>query len=129
MTDRDALSVVQAAVATARSHSGVPALEVLDLVMEGRRGVELDFNDPTQSHRCWTSPGTPFGALLALAFDRVMKPGEWRGLTGSAQGAHQAEVIMGIWRSEVVLPFIRRYELTGAWASAVESAVAASTSS
>ena len=127
MTDRDALSVVQAAIATTRSHAGVPALDVLDLVMEGRRGAALDFTDPIQPHGCWTSPGTPFGALLALAFDRVMRPEEWRGLTGPDQDAQQTAKLLDIWHGEVVLPFVRRYQLTGAWASAAEAVVANST--
>jgi len=127
MTDLDALSVVRSAGAITGSHSGAPARDVLDLVMEGRRGCALDFRDSTQPHGSWTSPPTPFGALLARAFDRVMTAGEWAGLTGPHQDPAHVAGMMDLWNREIVLRFIRRYAIAGAWASAIEASVAQST--
>ena len=126
MTDLDALSVVRSAGAITGSHASAPALDVLDLVMEGRHGVALDFRDSTQPHGSWTSPPTPFGALLARAFDRVMTPAEWTGLTGPHQDPAQVVGLMDVWNRVVVLRFIQRYGISGAWATAIESSVAQS---
>ena len=68
----DALAVVQAAVSLTRSHPHAPALDVLDLVMRGRADQVLDFNDPAAPNGSLAAPNTPFGQLLAAAFDEAI---------------------------------------------------------
>jgi hypothetical protein len=81
MSSRDALAVIQAAVGLNRTHPHAPALDVLDLVMRGRAGQVLDFDDPAAPNGSLAAASAPFGQLLAAAFDDVMTPTEWMALT------------------------------------------------
>jgi hypothetical protein len=88
---------VSTAIALRRSHPAAPVLDVLDLAMEGQHLETLNGDEP------WLAPESAFGQLLALAFDRVMTPAEWRGLIASH------EPIRGVWNHVVVRLFKDRY--------------------
>jgi hypothetical protein len=57
-------------------------MDVLDLVTRGRSDQVLDFGDPAAQNRSLAAPGTPFGQLLAAAFDEAMTAREWAAFTG-----------------------------------------------
>ena len=61
----------RAAVGLHRSHPHAPSLDVLDAVMRDRGGSLADFGQSID-------PCTPFGDILAEAFDRGMSPTDWR---------------------------------------------------
>ena len=113
MADRDAHGIVDAAIALERSHPGVPALEILDLVMEGRHGTSPDFSDPALRWESWAAPANAFGDLLAKAFDRAMTPAEWRGLSDGREGPLFDNALREIWELNVIRPFAVRYRLWG----------------
>ena len=62
--------VASAAVSLRRSHPHVSAADVLDVVMRGRTGSLADFGESIE-------PATPFGFLIAEAFDDGMAPRDW----------------------------------------------------
>jgi hypothetical protein len=68
MADPQALIVVRKALELRRSHPHVPALDVLDLAMQGRQNQPLDFADSTAPGGDHTDPMAPFGQVLGLAF-------------------------------------------------------------
>jgi hypothetical protein len=113
MADRIALDIVNDAIAVARSHIGVPALDILDLVMEGRHGTGPDFGDPALRWESWAAPVNQFGDLLAGAFDRAMTPAEWRGLSDGREGLLFDDALREIWELNVIRPFAVRYRLWG----------------
>ena len=61
----------QVAAALRASHPNVPPVEVLELVLQGRAGRTLEAGAP------WVLPSSPFGQVIAAAFDRGMSPWEW----------------------------------------------------
>lgn len=109
MPNREALAVVQAAVSLSRTHPHAPALDVLDLVMKGRVDQALDFADPASPHGSLAAPSTPFGQLLAAAFDEVMTPNEWAAFTDATADAGLRDGCLEIWRVYVVPWFEARY--------------------
>ena len=106
MPNLDAQAVVQAAVHLNRSHPHAPAIDVLDLVMEGRIDQTLDFAHPAGS---LAEPGSPFGKLLAAAFDEAMTANEWAAFTGPAAEPPLREGCLEIWRTHVLPRFAGRY--------------------
>jgi hypothetical protein len=72
MPDSQALAVVQAAISLTRTHSHAPAIDVLDVVMEGRIDQVIDFGDSASPNASLAAPAMPFGQLLAAAFDEAM---------------------------------------------------------
>jgi len=91
-------AVAKAAVALRQSHPAAPALDVLDIVMQGHCGCLADFGDET-------SPATPFGFLLAECFDRGMEPEDWSLVICAGAG------LRAIWTDEVLPRFAARYAL------------------
>ena len=73
-------NVARAAVGLHRSHSHAPSLDVLDAVMRDRAGSLVDFGSSID-------PCTPFGDILAEAFDRGMSPTDWRLIDAPATSA------------------------------------------
>ena len=63
--------VVVTALALMGSHAHAPALDMLDLVMRGRIGSLSDFSERD------LHPTSPFGQVIAAAFDSGMEPGDW----------------------------------------------------
>lgn len=68
MADHEALAVVRTALELRRTHPSVPAIDVLDLAMQGRTNQPLDFSDPTTPGGDHTDPLAPFGQLLGQVF-------------------------------------------------------------
>ena len=85
--------IARAAVALRRSHPHAPASEVLGLVMRQRAGRLTDLGD--------TGPCTPFGQLLAEAFDRGMTPRDWRVVMHPNTAPAVVAALMGIPSGEV----------------------------
>lgn len=70
MPDPLATAIVNEAVALQKAHPDLPALQVLDLAMRGRRGTAPDFGASSSTgDDNLLDPQGPFGALLAAAFD------------------------------------------------------------
>lgn len=67
MRDIEAL-IVRAALDLRRSHPHAPAIDVLDLAMQGQYHSVLDFGDPATPGGDHTDPLSPFGQLLGQAF-------------------------------------------------------------
>lgn len=97
---------VAAALSLRRTHPPAPPLDILDLCFEGSavRPSELDgaHNDPC----------TPFGQLLAAAFDRGMEPGDWMMFSHPATLPAVRRVLESILVESVVTAFIARYSLS-----------------
>ena len=109
MANPDAKIVVASAVNLTRTHPQAPALDVLDLVMTGRTDQILDFKGPTASNGSLADPGSPFGSLLAAAFDEAMTPNEWAAFTGSNALPALRDACLEIWRTYVMPRFAARF--------------------
>lgn len=87
------------------------ALEVLDQVMEGRAGDDIDFSDGSLTTGDHTDPREAFGQLLAAAFDDIMSPLEWTNLL--AQAVDQLP-LLDYWHETIIgTRFAARYRLWG----------------
>ena len=62
--------VARAAVALHRSHPNVPSMDVFDVCLRQRTGRLADFG----AEVC---PGSPFGLIVAEAFDKGMAAQDW----------------------------------------------------
>ena len=71
MTCSTAQAIVDAAMQLRRTHPNVPALDVLDLVMQAHLCTSPDFDTGHSDH---TDAGMPFGQLLQEAFGRSDDP-------------------------------------------------------
>jgi len=96
--------VARAAVALRRSHPHAPALDVLDIVMKRRSGRLADFGDTIE-------PATPFGDLIAEAFDKGMAPEDWYLVKSPATPPAVLTILMNIWRTDVLPRLASRYSL------------------
>ena len=107
MPDSLARIIVDEALALQRERPELSALALLDLVMRGRHGTSPDFGDVTAPSECLVDPSSPFGALLAAAFDEQVTFTGLRSLaTASAPNAFEA-----FWFERVMRAFARRYHL------------------
>lgn len=108
MPDSLARTIVDEALALQHERPELPALALLDLVMRGRRGTSPDFGDMVAApSECLVDPSSPFGALLAAAFDEQVTFTGLRGLApASAPNAFEA-----FWFERVMRAFSRRYQL------------------
>ena len=73
--DPVAVAVVDDALKLRASHPAAPTLDILDLVLRGRRSGLIDFGE--------VLPVNPFGLLAVEAFDRGMPVSDWIGSTGT----------------------------------------------
>lgn len=97
-------AIVSTALALRCSHAGAPALDVLDLVMQGRHQVAADFDSDGL-------PPAPFALLVAEALDSAMTPGEWRAWTSDDADPRLRAGLLEIWRAEVWPRFVERFSL------------------
>lgn len=97
MADDAGQAIVRKALELSQLHPGRPALEILDLAMEGHRGSAPDFSlrNPDGDDR--GGPHRHFGELLRQAFARL------DGL--NALSAHDQ------WQRDVLTRFADRYQL------------------
>jgi hypothetical protein len=84
------------------SHPAAPALDVLDLVLLGRRARPIDFGE--------LSPVSPFGLLVVEAFDRGMLVCDWLGLYRFGDPRVIA-VLEDVWRKEVWPSFTAHFDI------------------
>lgn len=103
--DPEARRAAGEALALRMSHPHAPALDVLDLVMPNRTGTLTSVGAEIE-------PATPFGFLLAEAFDTGMAPEDWRLVTHPNTPPGVVAALRGIWTGEVVPKFAKRYGLT-----------------
>ena len=82
MADLEARSIIDTAMALSRTQPTAPALDILDLAMQGRHESDLDLDAQGEPFGDWTDPSSPFGDLLRRAFTPDLigaqgTPDEW----------------------------------------------------
>ena len=112
MACAEALAVVSDTAALRRSHAHAPALDTLDIVMRRRSGQTLNFLELGAPHGSLAAPSTPFGQVVAAAFDRGMSPDEWIEMTSERAHARLRGACLDVWREEVLPKFEQRYGVT-----------------
>ena len=90
--DPVALAVVDDALKLRASHPAASTLDILDLVLRGRRSRPIDFGE--------VSPVSPFGLLVVETFDRGMPVSDWVGFYRYPDPRVIA-ALDDIWRKEV----------------------------
>ena len=90
--DPVAAAVIDDALKLRASHPAAPTLDILDLVLQGRRARPIDFGE--------VSPVSPFGLLVVEAFDRGMPVSDWIGFYRYPDPRVIA-ALDDIWRKEV----------------------------
>lgn len=98
MADDAAQAIVRKALELSQLHPGRPALEILDLAMEGHRGSAPDFSLRNPDGEDIVEPQRHFGELLRQAFAPRLS-------AGNALSAHEQ------WQREVLTRFADRYQL------------------
>ena len=104
MPDPIALSVVNEALALRTSHGHASALDVLDLVMQGRQDCLLDFGE----HML---PPAPFALLVAEAVGDAMSAAEWETFTGPKADANLRSTLQLQFALNVWPKFLQRYHI------------------
>lgn len=87
------------------THPKASAFELLDLVLTGPTGSLADFGNTVE-------PATPFGFIIAEAFDGAMHPQDWRLATNPASPPSLVAALRGIWANDVLPKLAGRYGLT-----------------
>lgn len=116
MADSIALHIIAQAAALRLSFPQASALEVLDEVMEGHHGCDLDFSaGRSELFGDWTDPASPFGELLRLAFapDEVSSDAGQLWLSLDADESPASDSLVDAWQTKVVERFAARYKLWG----------------
>ena len=94
-----------AASALRRSHPKAPAVDVLDVAMQGHEGSAVDLTGK------WLAPGSPFGQVLAAALDVGITPEEWAAWTRPPADPALQSATLAAWRGDVLGAFVARYKL------------------
>lgn len=103
MKDTLTPQIAQAAVDLSISHPQAKPLEILDLVLQGHVG-KVESLGPLH-------PTSPFGQLIATAFDTTMHPRDWN-LVNNLHGEPNAiAVLWGFWYRQVLPDFAKHYGL------------------
>ena len=86
------------------------ALAVLDLVMQGREGLDLSFEAADPLFSDWLDPPSPFGELLRRAFTPDKVRADVAALWNSKDPALLPELneLVNQWEAVVVNPFAAR---------------------
>jgi hypothetical protein len=98
--DPVAAAVIDDALKVRVSHPAVPTMDILDLVLQGRRARPLNFGA--------ISPVSPFGLLVVEAFDRGMPVSDWIGFY-RYPGPRVIAALDDIWRKEVWQAFAAHF--------------------
>lgn len=106
----DVLRLVQNTVALSRSHPHAPARDVISVSFRGLQGHDVAFGDDRQAQGTLAWPSTPFGQLVATAFDPVMPPGDWR-VVDHAPDPAGLRTLLDLWEGEVLEQFRRALRL------------------
>lgn len=112
MADMLAKLIVDRALALQQSHPQAAALDTLDLVMLPHACSDIDFGQSDQPGGDWTDPRTPFGVMLAAAFDPLITASDLRLLDG--QDDDYADAFEDHWHAVVLGGFAERYNLWNA---------------
>jgi hypothetical protein len=89
------------AVELHRALPSAPALDVLDRAM--RRPV------PQLIDQSLMHPASPFGQMIAAAFDTAMTPEEWSAWAGEGAEHTIQDALLRVWNDEVLPKFRSRY--------------------
>jgi len=101
MSSAEAQKLTAEVMTVCRSHSHAPAIDVLDLVMKGRRPLPA-FGD-------LALPPAPFALVVAEAFDCGMSVDEWRRWTVPPADPVLSAAMLVVWANEVWPKFVGRY--------------------
>jgi hypothetical protein len=103
MPDPIASAFVNECLALRQSHPHAPALDALDLVMQGRQHRHYDLGQTA-------IPPSPFALVVAAAFD-CMSVNEWIAFTGPNADPNGRAHLQVLWFLEVWPKFLKRYSL------------------
>jgi len=98
-----------AAVELRRTRPDASALEILDLALHRPVSAVSAPLDPAITH-----PASPFGQVIAAAFDADMTPEEWLAWAGEGSEQSICEALLRFWSDEVLPKFSSRYGLAAA---------------
>ena len=101
--DPVAAAVVDDALKVRASHPAAPTMDILALVLQGRRTRPLTFGE--------ISPVSPFGLLVVEAFDRGMPVSDWIGFYRYPDPRVIA-ALDDIWRKDVWPAFTAHFGIT-----------------
>ena len=102
IVDPVAATVIDESLKLRASHPAVPPLDILDLVLRGRRARPINFAE--------ISPVSPFGLLVVGAFDRGMPVSDWVGFYRFPDPRVVA-ALDGVWRKEVWPSFTAHFSI------------------
>ena len=113
--DREARTIVDTALALARSHAHAPALDILDLAFEGHHGTDPNFDAPDKPFGDWTDPASPFGELLRKAFaaDAIDRDAATLWVSDDECDTTRQHALVKDWQSLVIDPLAECYRLWG----------------
>lgn len=97
----DVRRLVQSALALSRSHPRAPARDVLSVTFRGLQGLDLNFGADEEAHGTLAWPSSPFGQLVAAAYDPVMPPGDWC-VVDHATDPAGLRALLDVWEGEVL---------------------------
>lgn len=114
MADQIAENIIAVPLATRRSHPAAPALDVLDLAMEGNHGADLDMEADGQPFADWLDPPSEFARLLHAAFAPEL-PAEalFSGADVWCDRQPDGQLMADVWHEQVLDRFAIRYSLWG----------------
>lgn len=116
MADSIALNILTQAASLRLSYPQATALDVLDQVMEGHHGCDLDFTVTSKEpFGDWTDPASPFGELLRQAFapDEISADAARLWLSLDAAEFDESDRLVERWQGRVIERFAARYKLWG----------------
>ncbi|MEF7612575.1 hypothetical protein V4F39_01550 [Aquincola sp. MAHUQ-54] len=110
MADPIAQKIIDTALALRASHAGVPAIDVLDLAMQGHHGAHLNTDAYGKPWADWLDPPSPFARLLRDALAPHLPDDPY--LTGDLWqvSATGTRLLLDDW-DDVVRAFAARYRL------------------
>lgn len=95
-----------AALLMAELQRAMPGLQALELLDEAMHRAPAP--DGALLH-----PASPFGQVIAAAFDEAMTPDEWEAWAGEGSERLLQESLLRLWHEEVLPKFYARYGLNG----------------
>jgi hypothetical protein len=98
------IDTIRAALNLSVSHPQATPVEALDLVFTGRKGSLAALGS--------LQPTSPFGQLLAAAFDPAIDPRDWALIVHPNFEAAVLVVLWEIWRDQVLPKCAARYSFT-----------------
>ena len=87
-----------------RAMPGLQAIELLDEAMHRSPRPPLD--------SALLLPSSPFGQVIAAAFDDAMTPDEWEAWAGEGSERLLQDALLRLWHAEVLPKFRSRYGLS-----------------